>query len=182
MNKILFITAFAILALLPNGTLSAQNGFEAGINYAPRENLALTTDIPNMLYKFGAYGEYRWTLSKHFDFAAHLDLKAGPIGDYDYGTKKYRSEAFTISGDLLAITDFNLFPGKTVNPYIGLGLGPGFGMHNYTIDHLFGGGFLIYTDLRLGFELFQHLRISVDYNLPLREMFTTLNINVGWVF
>ena len=183
MNKTIVIAVLSILAILPAGKALAQNKLEVGMNYAPRENLAAADDIPNMLYKFGAYGEYRWLLGKHFDVAARLDAKAGPIGYYEKWNKKTRYYGFSISGDVLAVADFNLFPGKAVNPYIGLGLGPGFGMHNDTLDHLFAGRFYIYTDLRVGLELFRHLRISVDYSVPLlSEMFTTLNANVGWVF
>ena len=86
----------------------------------------------------------------------------------------------------MAVADFNLFPGKMVNPFIGFGLGPGFGMHNNTLDHLWDGQFLIYADARLGIELFRHLRLSVDYSLPAwwsyGEIYTTLNANIGWVF
>lgn len=183
MKKTIVIAVLSILVILPVGKALAQNKLEVGVNFAPRENLAAADDIPNMLYKYGAYGEYRWVLGKFFDFAAHLDAKAGPIGFYDYQSKKSHSEGFSISGDILAVADFNLFSGKTVNPYIGIGLGPGFGMHNATLDDLFAGHFFIYTDLRAGLELFRHFRISVDYSVPLlSEMFITLNVNVGWVF
>ena len=182
MKKIL-ITALAIIAILTAGKASAQNKLEVGLNYAPYENLAAADDIPNMLYKFGVYSEYRWQWGKHFDVAARLDAKAGPVGDYDYWSKKYHYDGFSLSGDILAMADFNLFPGKAVNPFIGLGLGPGFGMHNATLDGLFGGHFFLYTDARAGLELFRHLRISIDYSVPLlSEMFTTLNANIGWVF
>lgn len=174
----------SILVILISATLSAQNKnkVELGINYSPKENFTMATDSPNMLYKFGAYGEYRWILGKHFDVGARLDAKVGPIGP-----SNFTDNALSVSGDLLAVADFNLFPGKTVNPYIGIGLGPGFGMHNDTLDHLWGGQFLIYADARLGIELFRHLRISVDYSLPywggrFPEIFTTLNANIGWVF
>ncbi|MBR5905768.1 MAG: hypothetical protein IKZ51_04860 [Bacteroidales bacterium] len=179
MNHKLLITAFIILA---SASLSAQNKFEIGVNYSPRQNLMSVDDGPNMLYKFGAYGEYRWDLSKHFVAGARLDAKVGPLSPY-----LINDDAIAISGDLLAVIDFNLFPGKTVNPYIGFGLGPGFGMDNNTFDHLFGGTFLVYADARLGIELFRHLRLSVDYSLPywrgsFPAIFTTLNANIGWVF
>ena len=183
MKKTIVIAVLSILAILPVGKALAQNKLEVGVNFAPRENLAAADDIPNMLYKYGAYGEYRWVLGKFFDFAAHLDAKAGPIGYYEKWNKKTSYYGFSISGDVLAAVDFNLFPDKAINPFIGLGLGPGFGMHNDTLDNLFSGRFYIYTDLRVGLELFRHLRISVDYSVPLlSEMFTTLNANVGWVF
>lgn len=182
MRKFLFA---ALVVLISTVSLYGQNSgrkVEVGINYSPKENFALADDIPNMLYKFGAYGEYRWILGKHFEAGARLDAKVGPIGPSDF-----TDNALAISGDLLAVADFNLFPGKTVNPYIGFGLGPGFGMHNETLDHLWGGQFLIYADARVGIELFCHLRLSVDYSLPywggsFPEMFTTLNANIGWVF
>ena len=182
MRKLLFAT---LIVLVSTVSLYGQNGgrkVEVGINYSPKENFAAADDIPNMLYKFGAYGEYRWTLGKHFEAGARLDAKVGPIGPF-----LINDNALAISGDLLAVADFNLFPGKTVNPFIGFGLGPGFGMHNNTFDHLWGGKFLIYADARLGIELFRHLRLSVDYSLPywggsFPEMFTTLNANIGWVF
>lgn len=171
----------SILSILISVTMSAQNKIELGINYSPKENLTMATDIPNMLYKIGVYGEYRWVLGGHFDAGARMDAKVGPIGP-----SSFTDNALAVSGDLLAIADFNLFPGKTVNPFIGLGLGPGFGMHNDTLDHLWGGQFLIYADARVGIELFRHLRLSVNYSLPAwwsyGEIYTTLNANIGWQF
>lgn len=174
----------ALIIIVSTVSLYGQgNGLkvEVGINYSPKENFVLADDIPNMLYKFGAYGECRWTLGKHFDAGARLDCKLGPIGPADFNDK-----ALAVSGDLLAVADFNLFPGKTVNPFIGLGLGPGFGMHNETLDNLWTGQFLVYADARIGVELFRHLRISVNYSLPAwwsyGEIYTTLNANIGWVF
>jgi len=179
MNHKLIISGIIILI---SATLSAQNKIEIGINYSPEENFTLATDIPNMIYKFGAYGEYRWTLGKHFEAGAKLDAKVGPIGPF-----WYNDNALAVSGDLLAVADFNLFPGKTINPYIGFGLGPGFGMHNDTLDNLWDGEFLIFAYARLGIELFRHLRLSADYSLPYwggssPEIYTTLNVNIGWVF
>ena len=179
----LFIAALVVL--VSTVSLYGQNSgpkVEVGVNYSPKENFALADDIPNMRYKFGAYGECRWSLGKHFETGARLDAKVGPIEHF-----LINDNALAISGGLLAVADFNLFPGKTVNPFIGFGLGPGFGMHNNTLDHLWGGQFLIYADARLGIELFRHLRLSVDYSLPYSrggfpEMFTTLNANIGWVF
>ena len=180
MNYRLILAGIAVLACV---SLSAQNKIEVGVNYAPYENFAYSDDIPNMLYKFGAYGESRWPLSKHFDFGARLDGKAGPIGYHQTGTKKYRTDAFSISGDLLALIEFHGFPEENVKPFFTFGVGPGFGMHNDTIDHLWSGRFFMYADAGAGLEFFQHLRVSVDYSVPLvSEMFTTLNINVGWVF
>ena len=177
-----FLAALIILvSTVSNYGQTGGHKGEVGINYSPEENYALAEDIPNMLYKFGAYGEYRWILGKHFEAGARLDAKVGPIGPSDF-----TDNALAISGDLLAVADFNLFPGKAVNPFIGLGLGPGFGMHNDTLDHLWGGQFLIYANARVGIELFRHLRLSVDYSLPAwwsyGEIYTTLNANIGWVF
>lgn len=177
-QKLLITTILVLLSV----SISAQNKLELGVNYSPKENFTLAEGVPNMLYKFGAYGEYRWILGNHFDAGARLDCKIGPIGP-TYLT----DNALSISGDLLAVADFNLFPGKTVNPFIGLGLGPGFGMDNETLDHLWGGSFIIYAQARLGLELFRHLRLSVDYSMPysrgrIPELFTTLDANIGWVF
>lgn len=179
MKQKLFVVG--IIALF-SVAVSAQNRFEFGISYSPEENLTFAEDIPNMLYKFGAYGEYRWLLGKHFDAGARLDCKVGPIGP-TYLT----DNALSISGDLLAVADFNLLPGKTVNPFLGIGLGPGFGTHNETWDSLWAGKFIIFTQARFGLELFHHLRISADYSLPYSrgdfpEIFTTLDVNIGWVF
>lgn len=76
---------------------------------------------------------------------------------------------------------------EILTQYLRIGLGPGFGMHNDTLDHLWGGNFIIYAQARLGLELFRHLRLSVDFSLPYSlgsfpEMFTTLDANIGWVF
>ncbi len=178
MNHHLLLSIFSIII---SAALSAQNNIELGMNYSPKENFSMATGIPNMLYKFGVYGEYRWALGEHFDAGARLDAKVGPIGP-----SSFTDNALAVSGDLLAVADFNLLPGKTVNPFIGLGLGPGFGMHNDTLDHLWSGQFLFYAEARAGIELFRHLRLSVSYSLPAwwsyGEIYTTLNANIGWQF
>lgn len=183
MRRLLFV---ALVALVSSVCLYGQKGghkIEFGINYSPKENFIIVEDAPTMLYKFGAYSEFRWALGRHFDTGARLDCKVGPIGPDSYCIN---DNALAISGDLLAIIDYNILSGKAVNPFIGLGLGPGFGMHNNAVDKSWGGQFLIYADARIGIELFRHLRLSVDFSVPYWRgefpYFTTLNANIGWVF
>ena len=140
----------------------------------------ITTNTSRLLYRVGVYGEYRWSIGRHFDAGARLDAQGGRMVISD----SYNPDPWTISTDILAVADFNLFPGKTVNPYLGIGVGPGFGMHNNTLDHLWAGSFLAMADARLGLELFQHLRVAVDVKTPVigDQRFTYLCLNIGWAF
>lgn len=173
--------AFIFIALMASLTVSAQNRFEIGVNYSPT-NLSIVDDAADMLFKTGLYAEYRLALSRHFDLGARLDYKLGPVK----GVINY-DDPFSHSAALSAVADFNLLPGKVINPFIGLSFGPGFGMHNDTLDHLWYGQFLVFWTARAGIDLFNHLRISADLNVPyfggqFPPVFITANVNIGWIF
>ena len=178
------IIAIAIITAVLSLSLLGQNGghkFEAGVSYSPNVQLVVADGTANKTYKLGAYAEYRIPLGAYVDFGGRFDYKGGPL------TNTYLTDnAFAHSFDLLAIADFNLLPGKTVNPFIGLGLGTGLGAHNETLDHLWSGSFLFFACARAGVELFNHFRISADLSIPYpvaqTHLYTTFNLNLGWTF
>ena len=170
----------SLLSLFCVTNIMAQSRMEIGANFSPMGKEVITTNTSRLLYTVGVYGEYRWSLGRHFDAGARLDVQGGTVS-----SGSSIANPWAISTDLLAVADFNLFPGKTVNPYLGIGVGPGFGMYNNTtLDNLWAGSFLAMADARLGLELFQHLRVAVDVKTPVfgNPRFTYLCINVGWVF
>lgn len=170
----------SLLSLLCVTSIMAQNRIEIGANFFPLGKEVITTNTSRLLYTAGVYGEYRWSIGRHFDAGARLDAQGGTMVISD----AYNVNPFVISTDLLAVADFNLFPGKTVNPFLGIGVGPGFGMHNNTLDLLWAGSFLAMADARLGLELFQHLRVAVDVKTPVfgDQRFTYICLNIGWGF
>ena len=177
MKRVYFLS---LLSLFCVTNLMAQNRMEIGANFLPMGKEVITTNTSRLLYTVGVYGEYRWGIGRHFDAGARLDVQGGPMSLSD----SYNADPWAISTDILAVADFNLFPGKTVNPYIGIGVGPGLGMHNNTLDYLWAGSFLAMADARLGLELFHHLRVAVDFKTPVlgSPRFTYLCLNVGWAF
>ena len=170
----------SLLSLFFVTNIMAQGRMEIGANFIPLGKEVIKTNTSRLLYTVGVYGEYRWSLGRHFDAGARLDAQGGRLVISD----SFNPDPWTISTDILAVADFNLFPGKTVNPYLGIGVGPGFGMHNNTWDYLWAGSFLAMADARIGMELFQHLRVAVDVKTPVfgDPRYTYLYLNIGWVF
>lgn len=172
-----FATFISTLCLLGQ---NPGNAFEVGVSCSP-SSLVTADGAENSTYKIGAYAEYRLPLGKHFDVGGRFDYKGGPLTD-NFFNRKATAHSF----ELLALADFNMFPGKTVSPFFGIGLGPGLGAHNDTMDNMWAGHFLVFADARIGVDLFRHFRVSADYKLPFMgntaHLFSTLNVNVGWVF
>ena len=197
MKKSIIVVALAILALLPAARLSAQNKFELGGGYAPFF-LVTADDAVHIPYKVDAYFEWRYDFGNHWDVGAKLDYKTFPIQDFYSWEAGAIINGYQHFGAILAVADFNLLPGKTVNPFIGLGLGPGFIVNHYTaieyryeeyIRPDFKPGFYppwVFPVLvpKIGVELFHHLRLStsVDCDLAMGDTRWPVCFNLGWVF
>ncbi len=194
------IVSFIIIAFVSAFNLFGQNGsdrFDVGLGFAPffltSKDEALETP-----YKYDAYFEWRHDFGKRVDVGARIDYKGSPA-------RCYNSETFTrFYGSqhavaVQALADFNCLPGKSINPYIGIGLGPALIVHNWTSKEtaivsdttklgLEGplGAFPSFTwwvvSPRAGVELFNHLRLSSSVDVSLSELLWAVCFNVGWTF
>jgi hypothetical protein len=194
MKKLLLIIATCILCA---GTVSAQkakqNRFEAGAGFAPYQLIPFDGGVGKK-YDLAAYLELRRaSAGRHFEYGARLDYKGGPAS-YIYGIsgealKDYKGTGHCIS--LLAVADLLAMPGKTINPFIGVGAGTGLGLPLVSDGLTLPSQFLLLASPRAGLELFGHLRLSASATVAwgiessriyLAGGFLPVGVNVGWVF
>ena len=196
MKKTFLIVALAILGIMPFSNLRAQNKFEMGMGYAPLF-LEIVDDGILFTYKWDAYFEWRYQFGKHFDTGIKLDYKTAPISVYDY---TYMSNGTNHTVALEAFADYSFLPGKKVNPFIGIGIGPALIINNWTSREFFGekqeGGkdsklpplktyskYALVVTPRIGVELFRHFRISASVDTSTdTDIRWPVCFNVGWVF
>jgi len=178
-TKVLAVCLLLIIA--PNAFAQTANRFEAGVGYAPFY-LAVSDGSFNKKFDVAAYFEWRRAALNHFDYGAKLNYTVGPAVSGAKGAAHYFGA--------LAVADFNAFPGKIVNPYIGVSLGPAAGLSADASRGRNTFSFLLSVSPRIGIELFNHLRISasmdvIAYNpfrAGLEAAFMPLCFNVGWTF
>ena len=188
MRKYTLLLAF--LLLLGGARLSAQSrGLELGLGFSPLSAITVD-DAPEAGYKLAVYAEYRFGLGRRFDLGAKVDYKLGPVKDilppYDEIDWNPRG-LFTHSLGLMAVADVNILPGRIVNPFIGVCFGPGVGLHNVYTDGNFRASLFATVYPRIGIELFEHIRISLETDISfqggnLQHMFMPVCFNVGWAF
>ena len=200
MRKLFFA---ALIVLVSTVSLYGQGGghkFEAGVGYAPLF-LQIAEDAQSVPYKCNAYLEWRYnfapnSVGKVLDAGAKLDYKTFPTSVYDMGSVSYYGTQHGVT--LLALADLNLNPGGIINPYFGLGLGPGLLMNHWKqskIDYPIKNPdyplmdtpsveseFIVVASPRIGLELFNHLRVSASVDLSLSDTRWPVCFNVGWVF
>ena len=133
--------------------------------------------------KLGFFGEYRVDVTPVVDLGIQLYTT--------FGKRPYFKEFDPIGpeikfwqGSPLVVTDINLLPYSFFNPYVGLGIGPGFG---YTKNDLSDKGEwtqALVIDPRAGIELFECLRMSVHYQWYLNHAarFSHLGLSISWAF
>lgn len=178
MKSRILITCIAVLVA---SSAFAQNKgvVEAGVGCAPFRYFSVS-DAVNYKYQMAAYAEYRLPLGKYFDAGVKLDYKAGP------SEPAPKDMSVTHFIGLIGVADFNLFAGKAVNPYIGLGIGPAVGfsyMSELGQNGHYGPRLLFCAVPRIGVELFNHLRVSVEADIvPLAPVFNPICFNIGWAF
>ena len=200
MRKLFFA---ALVVLISTVCLYGQNSghkFEAGVGYAPFF-LVSVDDGQSVPYKCNAYLEWRYNFAanrvgKVFDVGAKLDYKTFPTDSYDMRAVAYYGTQHGVS--LLAFADLNFNPGGKINPFIGLGLGPGVLINNWkttkvvypeaiTPDYPYMptgaySEFIFVACPRIGLELFSHLRLSASVDVSLADTRWPVCLNVGWVF
>ncbi len=196
--KKLIITVLAIIAILPGSKVFAQSRFEIGVGYAP-VFLMIVDDGVQFRSKYDAYFEYRYDFGRHFDIGAKLDYKLSPASAYDMAATEYKG--FLHCCSLLGLADFNFLPGKAVNPFFGIGMGPALLLLQWTsreTDSSYPLPDEYYENLRplttssdfawivsptIGVELFRHLRLSTSVDVSFNNNVRwPVCLNVGWVF
>ena len=173
--------------------LSGQNGshkYEIGIGYAPYF-LAHVDDGVSIPYKYNVYAEWRYDFGNHIDVGAKLDYKTFPSSAYDFTfLVLYEGKQHDVA--VLAYADYNHMPGKAVNLFFGLGLGPGVIMNHWKTSQGYGNRegktpvvnseFMVVVCPRIGLEFFQHLRLATSVDLSMSDTRWPVCFSVGWTF
>ena len=155
--------------------------------------------------RIGFFGEYRVFLGPNIDVGAQLSTTFGngtitktvevnvpvtiPATETEEARTDYKTEFrdepvkhFFFQVAPLVVTDINLMPYSGFNPYAGLGIGIGFG---YQKDKSYQHGTwtqALVLSPRAGVELFERLRMFVQYQGYLNggSTYSTVYFGIGW--
>ena len=161
--------AFELGVTLNHFTTGEKNGFKA---YRPD--------------RVGFFAEYRVDIGPSMDMGLQLSTTfgKGSLIDVHNTFNPYGDDMWYWQGAPLVVTDFNLIPFSAFNPYIGIGVGPGFGYEKNTLTGGSEWTHALVISPRAGVELFESLRMSVQYQWYLSGAYTYSNVAFGisWVF
>ena len=131
--------------------------------------------------RIGLFGEYRMDLGAYMDMGMQLSTTFGK-GVLQYSG--FSDDAWFWQGAALVMADFNLIPYTVFNPYIGIGVGPGFGYAKDKVNRESEWTHALVLAPRAGVELFERLRLSVQYNWYLNDSakFSHVAFGLSWVF
>ena len=179
--KKIFTTLLALgLAL----TAFAQHG-SSELEIGGTLNYFLGKQVNNVSYnrpmRPGILIEYRYNIGDHLDLGVQL---SSTFGQGKIAGTGYTDKAWFLQVAPLAVADFNLLPESGFNPFIGVGVGPGFGYTSNKITKIASWSTSLVVAPRVGVELFEHLRVSVQYNWYMKEgnRFSNLALGVSWAF
>ena len=172
----LFVSCISLLFCMILGAQSPGR-LELGAGFSPI-SCVYVDDAPMQKYGIAAYAEYRFCFSRHFEAGAKFDYKFAMM-TWDRTSHSY---------GLVGVADYMILPGGSVNPFIGLGLGGGVGVHNDTGDGKYYPEMFACGYPRIGIEIVKHLRLSMEMDLshyggqfPGRR-YSPICFNLGWVF
>lgn len=186
MNRvILFFTVGIIFgSLLFSSKINAQSNhpsqYDFGVSYT---NIFLGSADGglNKKYEVGLYGEWQRTISKAFSLGARINYSYGPAYCYNVEASGTGSAHYL---EVLGVATFNLLRNKFIFPYISVGLGPAAGFDTVIS---YKGHLLASASVRVGIDLFQHIRAGVGctlsydvINVGLSPMFEPAYIFVGY--
>ena len=131
--------------------------------------------------RIGIFGEYRMDMGAYFDMGMQLSTTFGKGTLQTYG---FQDNAWFWQGSALVMADINMIPYTAFNPYVGFGIGPGFG---YAKDKDRREGEWTHSLVlapRVGVELFECLRMSVQYNWYMNDSpkFSHIAFGLSWAF
>lgn len=158
-----------------------DSAFEFGItlnHFTTREKNGLKAYRPD---RVGFFAEYRVDVDPFVDMGLQLSTTFGQ-GSMD--TAITSPDMWYWQGAPLVVMDFNLLPYSGFNPYVGIGIGPGFGYERDTIVKEGSWTHALVISPRAGIELFEHLRMSVQYQWYLSGSYTFSHVAFGlsWAF
>lgn len=161
--------------------------FEFGItlnHFTNRERNGVTPFRPD---RVGFFGEYRVDLGPYVDMGLQLSTTfgKGSLTDYTTSYNPYGDDMWYWQGAPLVVTDINLLPYSGFNPYFGIGIGPGFGYEkNLVHDGNSAWTQALVISPRAGVELFERLRLSVQYQWYLNDSYKYSHVGFGlsWAF
>ena len=141
--------------------------------------------------RVGFFAEYRVDISPVVDMGLQLSTTFGK-GSLIYAgavENPFGDDMWYWQGAPLVVTDINLLPYSGFNPYFGIGIGPGFGYGKNIVkaDRSREEGNwtqALVLSPRAGVELFECLRMSVQYQWYLSGAYTYSNVAFGisWAF
>ena len=173
-----------LLALGLTLTAFAQSG-SSELEVGGTLNYFLGKQVDNVSYnrpmRPGILIEYRYNISDYLDLGVQASSTFGQGKIVGTG---YTDKAWFLQVAPLAVADFNLLPERGFNPFIGVGVGPGFGYESNKITKVAHWSTSLVVAPRVGVELFEHLRLSVQYNWYLKagEKFSNVALGVSWTF
>ena len=131
--------------------------------------------------RVGFFGEYRVYLGPYVDMGLQLSTTFGKgksVWDDIVSPSRYWQ------GAPLVMADINLLPYSGFNPYIGIGIGPGFGFEKYQGSEHGEWTQSLVISPRAGVELFERLRLSVQYQWYLNEgaKYSNVAFGLSWSF
>ena len=102
-------------------------------------------------------------------------------------TTEYRNEkvgSFFIQVAPLVVTDINLMPYSGFNPYVGIGIGPGFGYERDKGERHGTWTQALVISPRAGVELFERLRMFIQLQgyLSGGSTYSHVSFGLGWSF
>jgi len=157
--------------------------------------------------RVGFFGEYRVYLGPNIDMGAQLSTTFGrgevtksvphtvtvtapnstPEAPQTVEKTEYVDEtvnSFFLQVAPLVVTDINLMPYSGFNPYVGIGIGPGFGYERDKGEHHGTWTQALVISPRAGIELFERLRMSVQYQgyLSGGSTYSHVSFGISWSF
>ena len=133
--------------------------------------------------KLGFFGEYRVDVSPVVDLGVQLYTTFGK-GSYSTNGEPYGPDFSFWQGVPLVVTDINLMPYSGFNPYVGIGIGPGFGWMKSEFADKGDWTQSLVLNPRAGIELFECLRMSIMYQWYLNDWarYSHFGLGISWAF
>ena len=134
--------------------------------------------------RFGFFGEYRVDMTEFMDIGLQLFTTMGRGTVYGGSGYGITHDDWFWQGAALLVVDYNVFPFSSLCPYLGIGVGPGMGYDRNKTEDVSGWTHALVISPRAGVELFDHLRLAVQYQAYLNgaQHFSNIGLCLSWSF
>lgn len=168
----------------PGGYYMRDGAFEVGItlnHFTTAEKNGIKAFRPD---RVGLFAEYRVDVSPFVDMGLQLSTTFGKGSLIHDPVNPYGDDMWYWQGAPLVVTDVNLLPYSGFNPYFGIGIGPGFGYAKNLVAGTHDWTQALVISPRAGVELFECLRMSVQYQwyLSNARTFSHVSFGLSWAF